>query len=489
MTDQALKSKATKGMVWNAFNTLVVQGVNILIGIFLARILMPSDYGLIGMLAIFIAISQLFIESGFSTALIQKNDCSDIDYSTVLYFNFAVAVTFYIVLFFATPLVAQFYHAPVLINLTRVLSLSLIINSLSIAQQARLYIKLDFRACAVISLLSVIISGSIAIFMAYKGFGVWVLVIQTLSYSLVKTFFLLYFGRWVPQLVFSVTSFKQLFGFSFKLLGGGLVSTIMTNIYSILIGRNYTARDLGFYTTAQKYSELLACTIVSILHGGTFPILASVQSEKERMIVIYERLMSMTVFFIMPIMALLALLAKPFIHVFLTDKWIPCVPLLQWLCLCRIITTVSFLNMNVVNVVGRSDLYLKVEVLKSPIIFLGLVLTIPLGLKAVVIGYFVVALICFFVNAYYPGKLFGYGAIKQIKEMRRVICAVLIMSLSIFGMLTILSTDFIKLAICIPIGIAIYLVSSYLFKIKETNEVFNMIRLIILKIKEIRYQE
>lgn len=404
MTDKSLKSKAAKGMVWNAFNIFVVQGINVLMGIVLARILMPSDYGLIGMLAIFIAISQLFIESGFSTALIQKNDCSNADYSTVFHFNLVVAVALYFVLFFTAPLIAKFYHTIELIKLTRVLSLNLIINSFSIVQQARLYIKLNFKAYALVSLLSVIISSSIALLMACNGFGVWVLVIQGLSYSLVKTLFLFYFDRWVPQLVFSVLSFKQLFGFSFKLLAAGLVSTIITNVYSILIGKNFGAKDLGFYTTAQKYPELLACTVVSILQGTTFPILASVQNDREHMVSIYERLMSMTVFIVMPIMTLLALLAKPFICVFLTDKWIPCVPLLQWLCLCRIITTISFFNMNIVNAVGRSDFYLKIEVLKSPIVFLGLVLTIPLGLKAVVIGYLVIVSICFFINAYYPGN-------------------------------------------------------------------------------------
>ena len=309
MTDQSLKSKATKGIAWSAFNIFAVQGVNVLMGIVLARILMPSDYGLIGMLAVFIAVSQLFVESGFSTALVQKNDCSNADYSTVFYFNFAVAITLYFILFLAAPLIAEFYHTPQLIKLTRVLSLSLIFNSLSIIQQARLYIKLNFKTSALVSLFSVAISASIAFFLAYGGFGVWALVIQSISYSLIKAFFLFYFERWRSQLIFSLSSLKQLFGFSFKLLATGLISTIMTNVYAVLMGRKFTAKDLGFYTTAQKYPELLACAIVNVLQSTSFPVLASVQNEREHMVSIYKRLMSMTVFFVTPIMTLFALLA------------------------------------------------------------------------------------------------------------------------------------------------------------------------------------
>jgi len=484
MSDQSLKSKASIGMAWHAFNTFVVQGINVIAGIILARILMPSDYGLIGMLAIFIAISQLFIEGGFRTALIQKNNCSNADYSTVFYFNLVVAIILYFILFLSAPLIAKFYHTAELITLMRVLSLSLVINSLSIVQQARLYIKLNFKAYALVSLLAVVISASAGLFLAYSGFGVWALVIQGLSHSLIKTFFLFYFDRWFPQLMFSALSFKQLFRFSFKLLGAGLISTIMANIYSVLIGKKFTAKDLGFYTKAQEYPDLFASAVVNILQVTSFSVLASVQNERERMVSIYERLMGMTVFFVMPIMTLFALLAGPFVRIFLTDKWMPVVPLLQWLCFSRIITTISIFNINIVNVIGRSDLYLKIEILKSFVIISGLVLAIPLGLKVVVISYFVVVVICFFINAYYPGKLFGYGAIRQVKQMRYIIYATLVMSLCILGLLMILPTDSMKLYICISLSIIIYLFSSFLLKIKEVNEVFNMFRLTVLKIKE-----
>ena len=480
---QSLKSKTAEGMAWTTFNTFVVQGINVLFGIILARILMPYDYGLIGMLAIFLAISQQFVDGGFRTALIQKSNCSEDDYSTVFYFNLAIAAVLYVILFLAAPWIAKFYHTLELIKLTRILSLILIINALSIVQQARLYIKLNFKAYALVSLFSVIISASIGFFLAYRGWGVWALVIQSLSYALIKTLLIFCFDRWVPRLFFSLLSFKRLFGFSFRLLGAGLISTLATDVYSMLIGRKFTARDLGFYTTAQKYPDLLAGAIINILQSTTFPVLTSVQSDRERMISIYERLMGMTVFFVMPIMTLFALLAGSFVNIFLTDKWMPIVPLLQWLCFCRIITTVNFFNMNVVNVIGRSDLFLKVEIIKLFVMISGLAITIHFGLQAVVVGYFIVASICFFINAYYPGKLFGYGAIKQIKAMRCVICSTLIMSLGIFGLKAILQTDFMKLLICIPSSVIIYLFLTHLFKIKEAGEVFNIFQLMVLKKK------
>ena len=482
MADQSLKNKAITGMAWSAIQNFAVQGISFAIGIILARILMPSDYGLIGMLAIFLAISQLFVESSFSSALIQKTDRTEVDYSTIFYFNLAVGVVFYLILFFSAPLIAQFFNAPQLTILTKVLSLNIIINSLSLVQQTRLTIKLDFKTQALISLFSVIISGTIGIFTAYRGFGVWALVIQSTSIALVRTVSLFYISKWVPLLIFSGSSFKQLFGFSSKLLGAGLVATIFNNIYSVLIGKIFAAKDLGFYTRARQYPEFLSGTSTSILQGVTFPILASLQNDRERMVSVYGRLMRMVVFFVVPALTLLALLSEPFIRFFLTEKWMPVAPLMQWLCFARMITPISALNMNILNAIGRSDLFFKVDISKLPLTVAALVITIPLGLLAVVIGHFVTTFICFFINAYYPGKLFGFGAARQIKEMRLVVYATLIMSIGVFIIMIILPTDFLKLLIGVPLGICIYLLLAYLMKIKEVEEVVKIAQPVINRV-------
>ncbi|MEI6139835.1 MAG: lipopolysaccharide biosynthesis protein [Mariniphaga sp.] len=474
MSNQSLKSKAAKGMAWSAFGTFAVQGISFSIGIILARILMPSDYGLVGMLTLFFAISQLFVESGFSSALVQKINRTEEDYSTIFYFNLFVSVIFYSILFFIAPLIASFYNTPELILLTRVLSLNILVGSLTIVQQARLNIKLDFKTPALISIFSVIISGTLGVYLAYHGFGVWALVYQGLSASIVRAILLFILNKWLPMLTFSFSSLKQLFGFSSKLLAAGFVATIVNNLYFFLIGRIFSSKDLGFYTRAKQFPELLSGTISSILQGVTYPILSSLQNERERMVSVYGKLMRVTVFFVMPLLTLFALLAEPFIRLFLTEKWMPVVPLIQWLCFARMITPISALNMNILNAIGRSDLFFKVDISKLPLTVTTLVITVPFGLKAVVIGHFITSFICFFVNAYFPGKMFGFGAIRQIKEMKAVIIATLIMSLSVFGINKFISNDFLQLVAGTVFGLMAYLLVSYLLKIEELNELKRM---------------
>jgi O-antigen/teichoic acid export membrane protein len=260
----------------------------------------------------------------------------------------------------------------------------------------------------------------------------------------------------------------------------GLIATFFNNIYSLIIGKIFSARDLGYYTSARQFPDFFATSITSVLQGVTFPILASLQDERERMVSVYGRLMRIVVFFVIPSLTLLAILTEPFIRFFLTEKWLPVVPLMQWLCFARIIYPISALNMNILNAVGRSDLFFKVDISKLPLTIVILAITIPLGLKAIVIGHFVNSFISYFINAYYPGKMFGFGAIKQIKEMKQVIYATLVMSVSVIGIMMVLPTDFLKLLICIPIGVLIYLYTAYLLGIEEVNEVLRMAQSFIL---------
>ena len=307
--DTSLKSKAASGMVWSAFGSFSSQGISFIIGIILARILMPSDYGLIGMLAIFFAFSNMIIESGFANALIQKIDRTESDFSTIFYFNLLVSIIIYLILYSTAPLIASFYNTPELLLLTRILSLNLLIGSLSIVQQVRLKILFDFKSIALITVISVIFSGILGVVLAYLNFGVWALVAQNLSAALIKTLLLFYFNKWYPKIVFNINSLKQLFGFSSKLLIAGLVSTIVNNLYSILIGKIFTPKEVGYYTRARQYPELLSNTITTILQGVTYPILTSLQNERERMISVYGRLMRVTVFFVIPFLTLFAILA------------------------------------------------------------------------------------------------------------------------------------------------------------------------------------
>jgi len=472
----SLKHKVFTGMAWNSVDKFAIQGIGFIIGIALARILMPADYGLIGMLAIFFAFSDLFVGSGFSMALIQKSDRTEVDYSTIFHFNLVIGLVSYLILFFTAPFIAQFFNAPQLIALTRVLSLSVIINSLAIVQQTRLMIQMDFKTQAIISLFAVVISGFVGILLAYQGLGVWALVGQMLTAASIRTVFLFYLNKWLPLFAFNASSFRQLFGFSSNLLGAALVATIVNNLYSILIGKIFAARDLGFYTRAKQYPEVLSNTLSTVLQGVTFPILASLQNDREKMVSVYGRLMRMVVFFVVPALTLSAILAEPFIRFFLTEKWMPVVPLMQWLCFARLITPISALNMNILNAIGRSDLFFKVDISKLPLTVAALLITVPFGLKAVVIGHFTISFICFFINAYYPGKMFGFGALRQIREMGPVICATSIMSLIVFVSSIFLPSDFLKLVIGVPLGVGVYLLLAYLLRIGEIEEVFGMVR-------------
>lgn len=466
----SLKSKAAKGMAWSAFGTFSAQGISFIIGIILARILTPSDYGLIGMLAIFFAFSNMVIESGFSNALIQKIDRTESDYSTIFFFNLLVSGSIYIILFFTAPLISKFYNTPELTLLTRVLSLNLLIGSFSIVQQARLKIMFDFKTMALITMISVIISGVFGVILAYRGFGVWALVGQNLSAAFIKTVLLFYFNKWYPSLIFSYSSIKQLFGFSSKLLIAGLVGTTVNNLYSILIGKLFTPKDVGFYTRARQYPELMSNTITSILQGVTYPILTSLQNEREKMVSVYSRLMRVVVFFVIPLLTLFFILAEPFVRFLLTEKWMPVVPLIQWLCFARMVTPISALNMNILNAIGRSDLFLKVDLTKLPMVLITMAITVPMGINVVVMGNFFTSFISFFINAYFPGKLFGFGAFRQIKEMRFVIYATVFMALIVLMVTRFIPGDLFKLFGGVVFGIVAYLGAAHLLRIEELKE-------------------
>jgi teichuronic acid exporter len=457
-------------MFWSAIDKFAIMAGQFVIGIVLARLLMPEDFGLIGMLSIFIAISQSFIDSGMGSGLIQKKNRTDVDFSTVFVFNFAVSIFFYFILFFAAPLIANFYDMPQLVMLTRVLSINIIINSLAIVQRSRLTINIDFKTIAKINVAAIITGGILGIVFAYKGFGVWALVIQAIAGTIVSVAMLWYLSHWKPSLAFSKDSFKKLFGFGSKLLLAGLYAQTLNNIYNITIGKVYSAAELGFYTRAKAFAEMTAGTVTSILQQVTFPILASLQDDRERMVSVYRRLIRMAAFFIFPVMTMLALLADPFIRLLLGEKWIPVIVLLQWMSFARIFQPISVINMTILNAIGRSDLFLKVDLSKMPLIAIAIVVTIPLGIKAMVIGQVVTSGISFFINAYLPGKMFGYGAIKQIIDMIPVIISTIIMSIMVLLITSIIDNQYLKLLIGGITGIVSYLIVCRLFKLDELKE-------------------
>jgi len=475
MQNSSLKSTATKGIFWSAVDKFAVQFGQFVVSILLARILVPEDFGLIGMLAIFIVLSQTFIESGLGVGLIQRQDSTDIDFSTVFVFNLGVSSFFYLLLFLSAPFISTFFNQPQLTDLIRVLGLNLLIIALAIVQRTKLTIAIDFKSIAKSNVIGMVVGGVFGIIAAKSGFGVWALVIQTLLGSIATSVSLWVFSNWSPSIAFSKKSFKLLFGYGSKLLIAGLYAQILNNVYNICLGKFYPTASLGYYTRAKSFADLSAGTVVSVVQQATFPILTSVQDDKEKLVSIYSRLIRMSAFFNIPLMTLIALLAKPIVILLLTEKWVSLIPLLQWMVFARIFFPMSALNMNLLNAIGRSDLFLKVDLSKLPLTILAMVITIPLGVKAMIIGHVVSSALAFLINAYLPGKFYGYGPIQQLKDMMPFFVATIGMAISVFVMSNFIDNLVLQLFLGTLLGLVTYLFICWLLKLEELEEVWELV--------------
>lgn len=473
---ESVRKQLTHGALWNFIEKILSEGAHFIIGIILARLLLPSDFGLIGMLAIFVAISNVFIDGGFAKALIQKKECADIDYSTAFVSNIVVSLIIYGILFVSAPWIAVFYQEPILTDLTRVLALNFVLGSFNIVQRARLMSKVDFKSLAKIKVASMIVGGIVGVVMAYTGFGVWALVGQTISATLLQIIVFPFFSKWKPSLRFSMESFRNLFGFGSKLMITGVYSVIINNISTIAIGRAYRSSQLGFYTRASQFSQLISFTVNDVLGNVTFPVLSHLQDDKDHMVSVYRKVLYLTAMIIFPIMILCTLLAKPIIILLLTEKWLPCVVLMQWLFLARMFTPLSAVNMNILNAVGRSDLFMKLDFSKAPLIILTLAITIPISVEAICIGSFVNSFICFFINAYLPGRMFGYGAWQQIKDWKYILFSLLIMTILVYTFIYFVENMWLQLFVGGIIGICAYVACCYFFGVIN-DEMLQMIKL------------
>ena len=411
-----LKEKTLSGVKWNAIGRFSTQGVSFVVGILLARILSPSDYGVVGMIGIFMAIAQTFIDSGFGSALIRKQDCTDADYSTAFYFNIVVGVVCYLILFFSSPLIADFFDTPILKDVVRVLSINLLLGALTIVQRARLTAAVDFKSQAKVSLVATIVSGVVGLFTAYRGYGVWSLVYQHVTSTLVTTILFWVITKWCPQRLFSIESFKYLFGFGSKILSASLLHTIYSNLTTILIGKFYTPNDLGYYSRGESLATLPSSNITGILKSVTYPILSKIQDDDSRLIQVYRKYIRMTSMLIFFGMFLLAALAKPLILTLLTDKWANSVIYLQVFCFAYMFDHLCQLNLNILYVKGRSDLVLRLEVIKKTISISMILAAIPFGVLAICISRALYTQIAVIINTYYTGKLFGLGYVAQVKD-------------------------------------------------------------------------
>lgn len=464
----SLKQKTVSGLIWSFVDTLASQGISFIISIILARLLSPSEFGLIGMITIFIAISQSFINSGFSNALIRKKNATNTDYSTVFYFNLVVGTLFYLILFLSAPAISRFFNEPQLISIVRVISIGLIISSLTIIQRTILTKRVDFKLQARISVIASSVSGIVAIVMAYKGFGVWALVSQTLINQALVSIFLWLWNRWRPILIFSKKSFNELFGFGSKLLVSGLIETVYRNIYYLIIGKFFSPQELGYYTRAEGFKNLPSQNLNSIISRVTYPILSDIQDDIPRLKSSYKKLISSVMFITFTLMIGMAAVAEPMIHTLIGEKWEPSIIYLQMLSIVGMFYPLHALNLNMLQVQGRSDLFLRLEIIKKLIAIPVILIGIFIGIKAMIVGMFVNSIIAYYLNSYWSGTKIGYSFTEQVKDILPSLFLALVMGISTYFAGKILPFSYpIKLIIQIIFG-AVFIISfSEITKFKE----------------------
>lgn len=464
----SLKQKTVSGLSWSFVDAIGNYGVSFVVGIVLARLLSPREFGLIGMITVFIAISESFINSGFSNALIRKQNCTDADYSTVFYFNLVVGVLFFGILYSSAPAIAGFFKEPELVQVVRVMALVLIVDSLSIIQRTILTKRIDFKTQTKVSLVASIGSGIIAIVMAFQGYGVWSLVVQRLSRQALNSLFLWIWNNWLPKLIFSLASFKELFGFGSKLLLSGLLDTIYQNIYYLIIGKFFSAQALGYYTKASDFKNVPSQGLNTVISRVSYPVLSSIQDDKPRLKQNYQRLIRSTMFITLILMLGLAAVAEPMIIVLIGEKWRPSIIYLQLLCFSGMMYPLQALNLNMLQVSGRSDLFLRLEIIKKilaiPVIFIG----IYFGITAMILGMIVNSQIAYFLNSYWSGKFVNYPTKEQILNILPSFLLALCMAVAVFLLGIILPLDYgWKLAIQVLFGALFVFVAGELFKFND----------------------
>ena len=415
--NRSLRTKARQGFIWSAVERFSTQGIQFIFTLILARLLLPSDYGKIAMLVIFSSIANVLIDSGFSQALIQKQNRTQLDFSTTFYFNIVVGFVLYIVCFFLAPLIADFYSIPDLETIFRVTSIGLIINSFCVVQRAILTIRFKFREQAVITLLTSVVSGVVGVSLALNGYGVWSLVFQGILGGLFSSIFLWKLAGWLPTIEFSFSSFKQLFNFGSKLLVAGITSTIYMNLYAIVIGKKFSSTELGYFSRADNLAMLPICTITSVVSRVSYPAFCELQSDNKRFrewAVFLLKIFSLVVF---PIMLGCSAISEPLINIILGDKWLPCAPLLSILCVRYMWDPVHFLNLDLLKAKGRSDLFLKLDFIRKFMGIIILIVTIPLGITAMCWGAVVLSCLGLVVNSFFTGRSINLGFFSQMKAL------------------------------------------------------------------------
>lgn len=476
MSEENLGQKTKKALYWKFAEQFSNYGIQFLIGIVMARLLSPSDYGITALPAVFMAIAGVFVEAGFSSALVRKPELREEDLSTTFFYSVVVGVICYFILFIASPWIADFYNTPVLKSLMRVTALSFIITPLGTPQNVLLRRKLDFKTPAKISVIVKLLSGVVGIAMAYLGYGVWALVISGLFANVLGLFMMVFVVRWYPKKRWSKDSFRYLWGYGNKLMASGLLDTLYSNITPIIVGKFYSTADLGVYNRARQYASMPSSNIHAVVREISFPVLSKIQDDDERLISNYRRMIKLSAFVVFPLMMMLAALARPLIIVMITEKWEACIILLQLMCFSMMWYPVNALNLNILTVKGRTDLFLKLEIAKKIVGLLVICSALPFGLVTFCVAQIGSTLVSLFINTWYTGKFYHFGFKEQLKDLAPILLLSFVMFICVLLLTSVLSNYYIQIISGLILGMCIYIGGGLLFRYSEMEDLKFLIK-------------
>lgn len=476
MTGSSLKDKTVKGTFWSAADAFLGHGVTLIVGIVLARLLSPEEYGLIGIVTIFTTVLRGVVDSGFSSSLVRKLKVTDEDYNTLFVFNFAVSIAMFFLLFIGASWIARFFGRPQLVQLVRVMGLLLIFQSLSIVQDTRLKRRIDFKTKTKASLISAVSSGVIGIGMALAGYGVWSLVGQQLSLQLIYSGCLWVFSWWYPRLKISINSLRYMWGFGWKLLLSGLLNNIWNELKKVVVSKYYSPAMLGQYTKAGEFAKIFSANFTSIVQRVTYPALSKVQDDKVRLISAYRRVIKTTMFVTVVCMFALGAVAEPLVYCLIGPKWQIAATFLPLICISRSIYPLQAINLNMLQVQGRTDLFLYLEIAKKTVLLVPLFIGAFVGIYWMLVASIGTSIINFFLNSYYSGKGLGYSSWMQMKDVAPSYGVASIMALSVFFIKYLPVSYWIVLPIQIVVGTGVLYVVCEILRLPEYLEVKEIAR-------------
>lgn len=451
MAEETLKEKAIRGVLWTFLDIFGRRGIGFVIGIFLARLLDPSEYGLLGMISVFTAIAWLFLDSGFARAMIRKPDLSEEDKLTAFWYSFIMGFILYIVLFSVAPLISQFYEEPRLTAIVRVVSIPILVSPFTIIPNITFTRDINFKILTKISLFTTLISGVVGITMAFKDYGVWALIAQQIIGTILALIIKNYYCRWQLKFIFSWKSFRYLWGFGNKMLASALINVLYNNIYPIVIGKFYSSSDVGQYQRAQDYSGLFSTTLTDVVQKVSFPTLSKLQQDRNQLRYGYKKIIKTSMLASSVGCMGLASMAEPLIVLLIGEKWMPCVEYLQIICFGALLFPVISINLNVLMVKGRSDLCLKLEIIKKMIGVIPILVGIFLGIKTMLLVSVCTAFMDFCINAYYSKNLINYSFLDQLKDVVSFIFVSILIGCVVWSVTLLSFGYFIQLCIQIPL--------------------------------------